>query len=186
MVSFYKKINSLGVNKKSKDSGKSNERSYFNNIKPIFEIFFDGNVKFKNISEIINNEKFKNLDKKIIYAIFSSKSFLSNINISNLSEEELNIISESLAYTCDNDLKQIKLSEQLTNLKIKLYLLLFKKNSNIIGKVANLNKTVYNSFAPDTFNNFFKNPNYDFRQMYLADIKKQLSNILGESSGFKM
>lgn len=186
-VSLVKTINLLGLNNNSKEKINSIEnqkiQSYFEHSKPAIEIFFDENLNFRNISEILQNDIYHKLDKKVIYAVFSSKSFLKSINISNLSEEELKIIRESLIYTLNLDLKQIELKKQLVTLKNRLYLLLSKKSDNYIRKVNNLSASASNILNDNLSSTFFKSPNYDFRQMYLINIENQLSN---STSGLKM
>lgn len=75
-------------------------------ISPILSIFINENGTFKNINDIIQNELFSKLDKRIIYRFFSCESFLKQFNIS----DECNnfqIIYESLKYTNELYSKQL-------------------------------------------------------------------------------
>lgn len=75
-------------------------------ISPVLEIFLFSDLTFKSIRMIQNDERFKTLDKRIIYAFLSSKQFLESLNIDNLTEEELLLFYESLKYTNDTYLIQ--------------------------------------------------------------------------------
>ena len=67
-------------------------------ISPVLDIFLDGKGKFKEVREIINNEKFKGLDKRIVSAMFSCRIFLDDLDMDSLSLEELNIVSKVIKY----------------------------------------------------------------------------------------
>ena len=47
----------------------------------------------------MNNEKFYEIDKRIIYAFFSSQTFLESIDFDNVEVEELLIVKKALEYT---------------------------------------------------------------------------------------
>lgn len=87
-------------------------------ISPVFEIFLNKDASFKKINEIVENEKFKTLDKRIVYAFFSSRQFLEQIDIEKLSIEELELVNESLKYTNDLYEMQIELiNEHYNNIR---------------------------------------------------------------------
>lgn len=111
------------------------EKIDLNSVSPVLKIFLNDNLSYKSMAEIINTEDFKKLDKRIIYAFFSSETFLETLNKETLSEEQINILLESLEYT--NNLYQqqaaILLEEKntkeisgLKNIKTKLYKLRFR------------------------------------------------------------
>ncbi len=66
---------------------------------PIFNIFVRDDNSFKSIEDMIKNPEFQKLDKRIIYTILSSNSFLKNIDIQQLSLDELTTLDEALQYT---------------------------------------------------------------------------------------
>ena len=82
---------------KKKVNGK--KVSNLDKVSPILPIFLNDDISFKKVSEIISNEKFKSLDRRIIYAFFSNNIFLESIDFEKLSSEELAIVQESLQYT---------------------------------------------------------------------------------------
>ena len=59
-------------------------------------IFFNGDGTSKNISDILDDENYKKLDKRIGYFIFSSDAF--SYSIKNGTDEELEILSKSTRY----------------------------------------------------------------------------------------
>ena len=77
-----------------------NEKKYDpQSINPVLKIFIEENGGFKKIADIINNEEFKKIDKRIIAAVFSSKSFLEDIKIEELTVDELALLYKYLEYT---------------------------------------------------------------------------------------
>lgn len=68
-------------------------------ICPILDIFMNSNYTYKKLRQIINNSKFKELDKKIIFSILSCTSFYESIDIEELSQEELQLLHTALKYT---------------------------------------------------------------------------------------
>lgn len=73
-----------------------------NNISPILSIFLNEDGSYKRPIEVINNSKYPKLDKRIVYAFFSSLSFMKELkSMDNLLPEEVNIINEALDYTSD-------------------------------------------------------------------------------------
>ena len=105
-------------------------------ISPILEMFFDENFSYKSIHEIIKHEKFSTLDKRIIYAVLSSKSFLENLTLSNLTEEELNLLSEALQYTnsmYQNQLKSIERVSKTNRITLIEYL---KSQKTLVQKIS--------------------------------------------------
>ena len=73
---------------------------------PVLNIFWNDNLSYKSIKEIINNENFRKLDKRIIYAFFSTETFLETLNFEGLAYEELMILTEALEYTSNLYQKQ--------------------------------------------------------------------------------
>lgn len=109
----------LDAIKKQLKNNNTKEIQNMDKISPVLELFLNSDMSFKSINEIIKNEKFKSLDKRIVYAFISSKSFLENINIEELSDEELNLLSESLQYTRTLYENQFKWLEQEKNINLK-------------------------------------------------------------------
>lgn len=127
-IQMLKVTNKIGNNKIIK--GKSKKE-----ISPVLEIFLNEDASFKNFSEIVQNEKFKELDKRIVYAILSSKSFLEQINMNQLSIEELEIVNKSLQYTSTLYKNQSKLIEQSLSEKNITYLEYLKSQKSLIKKI---------------------------------------------------
>ena len=76
------------------------KRDVINDVSPVLSIFLNGDGSFKRPSEVMSDERYSTLDIRIIYAFFSSLSFLKELKyMHNLSEEEIYIISESIDYT---------------------------------------------------------------------------------------
>lgn len=91
-------------------------------ISPILKIFLNSDLSYKTIDDIVSNEKFKMLDKRIIHAFFSNKTFLENINFEELSEENLVLLSESLQYTNTLYQNQLQLLSQEKNINLLEFL----------------------------------------------------------------
>lgn len=95
------KINSkFGVKPIDTSIKKSNEYiiNDFDGLKMILSVFLKKNWEYKSIKEITENELFPKIDKKIIYIILSSKSFLKQLDIKDLLPEELELLEKSLNY----------------------------------------------------------------------------------------
>lgn len=127
-IQMLKVTDKIGNNKIIK--GKSKKE-----ISPVLEIFLNEDASFKNFSEIVQNEKFKELDKRIVYAVLSSKSFLEQINMNQLSIEELEIVNKSLQYTNTLYKNQSKLIEQALSEKNITYLEYLKSQKSLIKKI---------------------------------------------------
>lgn len=108
-------------------------------ISPVLEIFLNEDASFKHFSEIIQNDKFKELDKKIVYAVLSSKSFLEQINMNQLSFEELELVNEALQYTSTLYKNQSQLIEQSLSEKNITYLEYLKSQKSLIKKFRLIN-----------------------------------------------
>lgn len=105
-------------------------------ISSVLDIFLNEDNTFKNINNIIKNEKFKVLDKRIIYAFLSSQTFLKGINFNELSEEEIIIIKEALEYTNGIYKNQEKASENAKKDNIISTLRYLNSKKSIITKIA--------------------------------------------------
>lgn len=120
------------------------------NISPLatdilaLKIFFYQDNSLKKIKDIIydikNNKDYKYLDKKVIYIFMSSQYFWQNINVQELSDEELNLLKESLEYTNQVYQNQEKTVEQAYNTKITNKFQFLKNQKSILKKLANINK----------------------------------------------
>lgn len=82
---------------------------------PIFDIFLKDDGSFKRISEMIKDERFNNLDERIVAAILSSKTFLKKTNIGGLSLKELIVLRYALNYTNQIYCNQEKFIELIRN-----------------------------------------------------------------------
>ncbi|MBQ2872390.1 MAG: hypothetical protein IJE89_00100 [Bacilli bacterium] len=129
---------------------KNNENKIENieKISPIFEVFLNSDMSFKKINEIIRNEKFNELDKRIIYAILSSKTFLESVNLDELSAEELTIISSALEYTDLLYRKQLHYLSQQEDISSKE---IYNEKKTILAKLdfvghieKNLERSIFN------------------------------------------
>lgn len=94
-------IRIIGVFSKNDENMKS--------ISPVLSMFLNGDGSFKRPSEVMNDEKYQGLDKRIVYAMFSSLSFLKELKYMNdLSFEEISIVNEAMNYTNDLCMMQMK------------------------------------------------------------------------------
>lgn len=117
-----------------KDDG-PDEISNLEEISPIIPIFLNKDLSFKKISEIMSHEKYKELDKRIVYAFLTSKTFLETINLDTLSDEELNLFYEALNYTNTVYLNQIQQLRQEKNINLKAFL---QQEKNILKKYSRI------------------------------------------------
>lgn len=109
------------------------EMENMDQISPVLGIFLNSDMSFKNLDEIITQEKFKSLDKRIVYAFLSSKTFLESINLEQLTDESLNLLSESLQYTSIVYQNQFQWLEKEKSINLKQFL---KTESSILKKYA--------------------------------------------------
>ena len=78
-------------------------------ISPVLSLFLNGDGSFKRPSEVMSNEKYQGLDKRIVYAMFSSLSFLKELKYMNdLSFEEISIVMDAMDYTSELCRRQMK------------------------------------------------------------------------------
>lgn len=103
-------------------------------ISPTLEIFIDDEKNFKSVEEILEHEKFKNLDLKIVYAFLSCESFLEETFAHELTDREAKILKESLIYTKTIYENQINYIEK--NVKDDTSFI-YKKN--LMYKINNIN-----------------------------------------------
>ena len=90
------------------------KRDFIESASPVLSIFLKDNGSFKRPNEVLNNSKYEELDKRIIYVIFSSLSFLDELrNIINLSPGEIRIINESIEYATELCKMQLMCFEEL-------------------------------------------------------------------------
>lgn len=113
---------------------------------PIFNIFANDDNSFKSINDIIKNPDFKNVDKRIVYTVLSSNSFLKSIDMEKLSNEELDTLDESLQYTYNVYINQFKFilnafnnNDINNNYFTQMKKLLIEKIKNIKGYILLLN-----------------------------------------------
>ena len=85
------------------------KHDFIKNISPVLSIFLNEDGSFKRLSEVMNDERYQELDKRIVYAMFSSLSFLKEVKyISDLSFEEVQIIADAMDYTNELCMMQLK------------------------------------------------------------------------------
>lgn len=166
-IQMLKVTDKIGNNKIIK--GKSKKE-----ISPVLEIFLNEDASFKNFSEIVQNEKFKELDKRIVYAVLSSKSFLEQINMNQLSIEELEIVNKSLQYTNTLYKNQSKLIEQALSEKNITYLEYLKSQKSLIKKI-NIIDAHYTRKLLDALN-FMRSDKK--REKHMESIQNYLEKIL--------
>ncbi len=130
-------------------------------ISSVLSLFLNGDGSFKRPSEVMSNEKYQGLDKRIVYAMFSSLSFLKELKYMNdLSFEEISIVMDAMDYTSELCRRQMKFYNKIvahmeatqgyfkrqklntTYLRlyadkhkyVKRYLNSFEKNNNLIER----------------------------------------------------
>ena len=64
----------------------------------VLPMFINKDYSFKSISEIMDNEETKKLDKRIIYSVLASSSYKKNINILELSQDEKKLLDDATEY----------------------------------------------------------------------------------------
>ena len=75
------------------------KHDFIKDTSPVLSIFLNGDGSFKRPSEVLANEKYQSLDKRIVYAFFSSELFLKELgNIKDLTPEEVLILNNSMDY----------------------------------------------------------------------------------------
>ena len=93
VIPRIRRINPFGDNEIVK-------HDFIKDTSPVLGIFLNGDGSFKRPSEVLANEKYQNLDKRIVYAFFSSELFLKELgNIKDLTPEEVSILNEAMDYT---------------------------------------------------------------------------------------
>ena len=107
-------------------------------------LFFNEDESLRKIEDIIykmnNNPCYVHLDKKVVYVFMSSRYFLQNTNISELSIQELDLLKESLEYTNQVYQNQEKVIEKAYNNKIINKLKFLKNQKSLVEKLANIDK----------------------------------------------
>lgn len=107
-----------------------------------FSIFYNSDLSYKSIDDIMSNDLCQRLDKRCLYAIFSSNSFLEQVDISSLSYEEKSILIESLEYYKNiyfNQLKYLddKLEHHISNgMPARIYI----QRKKILSKYQNMER----------------------------------------------
>lgn len=150
------------------------------NISPVIKIFMNEDNSFKEISQIINNDKFKLLDSKIVSAFFSCKSFLENVDMDKLSDRELDIINKSLQYTNKVYQNQTKLIEKSYKDKDITLLEYLKSQKSFIGKIKVIDSLFTKMFIRKT--NLIRNDKK--RKEHIENIPKYLEKVKSRSKGY--
>ena len=86
----------------------------------LIKILYNKDLTFKTPNELALSEEWNLYNKEIKYLIVSSKSYLEDIDLSNLALDELNFLLEALEYSYEQELKRLKENENL-RVKIEAY-----------------------------------------------------------------
>lgn len=134
------------------------------------DIFLDENNNFKTLKSIINSCRTKNIDKTIVLSILGSESYLNQLDISKLNNEEkqfmLNIIDNVLEEEFNRIQQNIKCYEE-RKVNRKIYL---SSLSSILKKIRYLNAELKECRC---FRNKKKN---NLSNKYLKKIRRKLSS----------
>ena len=105
------------------------KHDFIKDTSPVLGIFLNGDGSFKKPSEVMNDEKYQDLDKRIVYAMFSSLSFLNDLeHMDNLSLEEVSIVNEAIDYTSELCRRQmVSLDESKSKVHTMTALLFYLK-----------------------------------------------------------
>lgn len=87
---------------------KSNEYAMIFSGIPQLDVFIDISNNFKPLSKIITKSKTENIDETILLAVLGSESYLNQLDISKLNEEETNFLLNIINKILDNEEKRIK------------------------------------------------------------------------------
>ena len=153
-------------------------------ISPVLDIFFNGPAEVKKVKEIIEHEKFKTLDKRIIYAFFSSKTFLESVDFDKLDEKEFNIIREAIEYTNQVYKNQEKITEEAKNNNTISNLQYLKEQKSIIKKIAfvsNIYQKKVMKFINITRSNTERKRHIDEIEQYansLGEVKRRVRGFI--------
>lgn len=146
-------------------------------IPDIFKIFINLDGSLKSFDEIIKDENFSKMDKRIVYAIISSESFLNRIDINKLSSFELSLLNNALNYTKQLNEKQIRWRKELFENEKHLYNYRIKNDDSILGKIILIKKLYTNILLYNIrFNNFYKKDREFFRNIALKKVEKTIKN----------
>ncbi len=78
------------------------KHDFIKDTSPVLGIFLNGDGSFKKPSEVMNDERYQDLDKRIVYAIFSSLTFLKDLgHMNNLTPDEISIVNEAIDCTSE-------------------------------------------------------------------------------------
>lgn len=110
------------------------KRNFVDDISPVLSIFLKDNGSFKRPSDVINNDKYQELDKRIWYIIFSSLSFLDDLEkFGDLSQEEVSVINEAIEYAARLCRMQLSFYEEL----------LVASDDNVIQQKDRIKKKIF-------------------------------------------
>ena len=105
------------------------EKEMLIEILELIDILCNKEYKFKTINELSQNENWTQFEEELQNIILSSKCYLDNINISNLSQEELKVLLKALKYSYLTELNRYNKNKEikviLRKQKKKLF---FQKN----------------------------------------------------------
>lgn len=141
----------------------------------ILKIFINDDGSFKKIREVLNNERFNKIDKRIIYTIYSSESILTQIDINSLDISELQLLLDALNYATDLDTKQIKWLDELYKQELELYKYQVSQEKSLIQKyslsIDYLESEIKRNIR---FGIYHKNEQRFYRQLMKRQIEDQL------------
>ena len=111
---FIDKVIPLIKNSTQICEDESNKKNFINDISPVLSIFLKDSGSFKRPNEVINNDKYQELDKRIWYIMFSSLSFLDDLeSFRDLSQEEIYVVNEAIEYSIKLCWMQLSYYERL-------------------------------------------------------------------------
>lgn len=183
-ISLLKGLKKLSIIKTSHDSNQekvSKLQKMLNEFYELLYIFLDDDLNFRKIKDIINNDKFHKLDKKIVFAMFSSKIFLNSIDFNTLSDSELMALSDALNYTCQLDIKQINWMEELNKNEIELMKYKIRSSNSVSDKIKGISSEISRQLSNIRYNAYLKNENMILRQNYYNIVNSFLQNEMNAS-----
>lgn len=105
----------------------------------VLDIFLDRSFRFKRVKDIIRDKRLYQLDERIVFSFFASKSFLDNVDLEKLDNDELYVVGESLDRMNNYYKNQ---ADNLIELGYKDRLIKVKENMEDGNKLHNIVKKI--------------------------------------------
>lgn len=139
----------------------------------LISTFFDENKCYKPLNQIVNSQEFALFDDDSKYSILASKSFLTSQDYSKLSEEEIELLIDSINYSYQIELNRALMNE---NLKEKLETTPYRRRkTNEIEKLSRVLDPILNK----------KQIRNIAKRKYLKQEMTKLNSLLTTSKTFK-